>query len=375
MTTTIDDLVAATPSTRDRSVDFLRAVSIAVVVLWHWVFSITHWNDDGALTMPNPIGDVPLLWMATWVLQIMPLFFFVGGFANFVSYRAARRSGLRDGAFLRQRLTRLAKPIAVLAAVWAAFEVVASQVWPDYSGVLHWGFVVVVPLWFMAVYGAVVALVPLTARLHERAPGTTLALLAAAVALVDVVRFGLDLELVGFVNVLLVFAFVHQLGYWFGDGRLTGSRRRAVGLALLGVGALALLTTFGPYSNSMVAVSGEPMSNMMPPNACIAALGVFQAGLALLIRTFLNRKLANPRAWKGVIAVNAIAMTVFCWHMTAYVVAVGVWKVLGNTLLTDASAAWWVQRPLWLLLPGAILVVFVRLFSRFENPLRTRRSR
>jgi hypothetical protein len=168
---------------------------------------------------------------------------------------------------------------------------------------------------------------------------------------------------------LLVFLFVHQLGYWFGDGTLTTSRRRALGVALVGLGALLALTMFGPYSHSMVAIDGEPMSNMMPPNACIAALGVFQAGLALLARPFLNRKLADPRAWKVVVAVNAIAMTVFTWHMTAYVLAVGVWKLFGHTLLTDASAGWWVQRPLWLLLPGAFLVVLVRIFGRFENRL------
>src|SRR4051812_34076017 len=53
------------PTSRDRAVDFLRAFSIAVVVLWHWVFSITHWNDHGAMSMPNPIGHVPALWVLT----------------------------------------------------------------------------------------------------------------------------------------------------------------------------------------------------------------------------------------------------------------------------------------------------------------------
>ena len=73
----VDQLVDATPAGRDRYVDFLRALSIAVVVCWHWVFSVTQWRA-GRLTMPNPIGEVPLLWSATWLLQIMPLFFFVG---------------------------------------------------------------------------------------------------------------------------------------------------------------------------------------------------------------------------------------------------------------------------------------------------------
>src|SRR5689334_4114887 len=52
----VSGLVEATPASRDRYVDFLRALSIVVVVLWHWVFSITQWSDEGSLIMPNPIG-------------------------------------------------------------------------------------------------------------------------------------------------------------------------------------------------------------------------------------------------------------------------------------------------------------------------------
>ena len=32
--------------------------------------------------MPNPLDEIPLGWAATWVLQVMPMFFIVGGFAN-----------------------------------------------------------------------------------------------------------------------------------------------------------------------------------------------------------------------------------------------------------------------------------------------------
>jgi hypothetical protein len=175
----------------------LRAFSIVIVVLWHWVFSVTHWNGHGALTMPNPLGGVPFLWLATWVLQIMPLFFFVGGFANCVSYRAHRRNGGTDRAFVGSRLRRLGRPIATFAVVWTMFELIAHSAVPGYRGVFHWGFVVFVPLWFLGVYSAVVALVPVTARLHERAPGAALAGLASAVVAVDMLRFGLDTEIIG----------------------------------------------------------------------------------------------------------------------------------------------------------------------------------
>jgi fucose 4-O-acetylase-like acetyltransferase len=360
-------MVDGTPDTRDRTVDFLRAVSIFVVVAWHWVFSITQWNRDGALTMPNPIGAIPALWLATWVLQIMPLFFFVGGFANSVAWNANRRAHGTARTFLVTRMRRLTKPIAVFLVVWAGIDIAAQIVAPGYTSVVHWGFVIFVPLWFLAVYAAVVTLAPLTLELHRRAPIGTLVTLGVSVLLVDAARFALDVDVIGFANVLLVFVFVHQVGYFYGDGTLTRATRRTQWLITFGgLAALALLTTFGPYPRSMVAVQGGAVSNMFPPTACIAALGIFQAGLALLLRPSLNRWLARRRPWKAVVAANAVSMTVFTWHMTALVAAIGVVQLAGGSLIGDATAAWWAERPLWILLPGLFLGGLVALFARFE---------
>jgi peptidoglycan/LPS O-acetylase OafA/YrhL len=366
-TSTIDRLVAATPDTRDRAVDFLRAFSILVVVLWHWVFSITHWSSSGALTMPNPVGDVPGLWLATWVLQIMPLFFFVGGFANYVAWKANERNHGTVSGFLRAKLLRLVKPIAVMLGVWALVDVVLRGIVPGYTGVLHWGFVVFVPLWFLGVYSAVVALAPLTLSLHQRAPLRTLFGLALLVASVDIIRFAAGDSAIGFANGLLVFLFVHQLGYFYGDGSLIRLGRRAHwAITLGGLGAVVALTNLGPYPHSMVAVQGESVSNMFPPTACIAALGVFQAGLALLLRPTLNRWLSRRRPWKVVVAANSVSMTVFAWHMTGLVLAIGAFDLVGGQLLSDATAVWWRQRPLWLLLPSAFLAGLIAIFARFE---------
>src|ERR671917_617263 len=97
-TLAVDALVDATPASRGRVVDLLRAASICVVVLWHWSLSITHWRADGSLTMPNPIGVMPGLWAATWVLQVMPVFFVVGGYANLAGWQAATRESTGGSA-------------------------------------------------------------------------------------------------------------------------------------------------------------------------------------------------------------------------------------------------------------------------------------
>jgi len=168
-----------------------------------------------------------------------------------------------------------------------------------------------------------------------------------------------------------VFMFVHQLGYFFGDGTLTrASRCTHIAMVFGAIAALAVLTTFGPYPVSMVTVQSETGSNMMPPTLCIAVLGILQAGLAMLVRPALNRWLRERRPWKVVVAVNTVAMTIFTWHMTAWVLAMGVLQLLGGHLLGHASTAWWMQRPLWVLLPGVFLAGLIAIFGRVETRAR-----
>ncbi len=366
---TVDALVDATPASRDRAVDFLRALAIGVVVLWHWVFSVTHWTDDGRLTMPNPIGDVPGLWLVTWLLQVMPLFFVVGGVANRAAWTAAQRDGRPAYAFVVARLRRLGRPCAVLVGAWAAFEVAAAVIVRDYPGVLSYGRVVFVPLWFLGVYAAVVALVPVTATLHARRPGRVLATLLGAVALADLGRLRYGLDVLGPVSTLGVWLFAHQLGYWWRDGTLLrGGRRTAARVAGVGLAALAALVALGPYPRSMVAVRGEAVSNMLPTTLCIAALAVLQLGVALWLRDPLNRWLRRRRPWRAVVAVNGVAMTVFCWHMTALLLAIAAWELLGGTLAAQPTATWWALRPLWLLLPALFLAPFVAVLGPRERP-------
>ena len=136
----LDGLVAATPTSRDRLVDLLRALSIGVVILWHWVFSVTFVDRQGTITMPNPVGDVRLMWLATWLFQIMPVFFFVGGFSNLASWEALeRRGGARWSTFARRRLGRLLRPIAAFAAVWVAVDAGGRLFVDGYESVLAWG--------------------------------------------------------------------------------------------------------------------------------------------------------------------------------------------------------------------------------------------
>jgi hypothetical protein len=312
---------------------------------------------------------VPGLWLVTWLLQVMPLFFVVGGVANRAAWTAAQRDGRTASAFLAARLRRLGRPCAMFVGAWAVFEVAAGLLVPGYPGVLEYGRVVFVPLWFLGVYAGVVALVPVTSALHARRPGRTLAGLLAAVAVADLGRLGLGVDVLGVVSTAGVWLFAHQLGYWWRDGTLLrGGRRTAAKVSAVGLAGLVALTTVGPYPRSMVAVRGEGVSNLLPTTLCIAALAVFQLGVALWLRDPLNRWLRRRGPWRAVVAVNGVAMTVFCWHMTALLLAIGTWHLLGGTLAAHPTATWWALRPVWLVLPGLFLAPFVAVLGPRERP-------
>ena len=89
-----------------------------------------------------------------------------------------------------------------------------------------------------------------------------------------------------------------------------------------------------------------------------------------MLRRRTQAWLAKARVWTAVIAVNTMIMTLFLWHLTAFVVAVVVLYPLGLGQPVEPSASWWLQRPIWLVAPLVVLAPIVAVFARFERPRR-----
>jgi hypothetical protein len=84
-----------------------------------------------------------------------------------------------------------------------------------------------------------------------------------AAGTVDVVSLGSGSVAVGFVNYLLVWGTLHQLGYAWLDGRLASVARRLL-LAGAGLAAAVLLVQAGPYPVSMVGLDTSAVDNTYP---------------------------------------------------------------------------------------------------------------
>jgi len=356
-------LAASTPGKRERYVDFLRVLSLAIVMLGHWLMAVVSWRD-GRIVAGNILEAAPAAQWLTWLFQIMPVFFLVGGFANTASWTAARRDGRSYGDWLSGRLARLLRPVLVFAAAWGGLVLVLSLAGVD-GRTIRAGSIAQ-PLWFLAVYVVVVALAPVAVAAQQRWGWGTAVALAAAVAAVDLARWPLGVPYVGWANLALVWLFAHQLGVAWRSRALTA--RHGFGLAVAGLAALLALTFAAGYPRSMVGGVGEARSNTFPPSMALVALGTWQFGLALLARNAADRWLQRKRVWTAVIAANGMAMTVFLWHLTALLLVAA--ATLPTGLLPQppaGSAGWWAWRPVWVALLTVGLVPLVALFARFET--------
>ena len=118
-------LAAETPQERNRYVDLLRAVSILIVIVGHWLIA-TSYYVDGELTNGHLLKSHPQTQWLTWIFQVMPIFFIVGGYSNAVSLESARRKGIPYAGWLATRLHRLVAPLLVLVIAWAGIGLVLS---------------------------------------------------------------------------------------------------------------------------------------------------------------------------------------------------------------------------------------------------------
>jgi peptidoglycan/LPS O-acetylase OafA/YrhL len=365
---------AATPPERDRAIDGLRALAILGVIVGHFLVMALTVDSGHALRVTSPLIHLPAFAPLSWVLQMLGLFFLVGGYTAARSWARAESYG----SWVRNRMVRLARPVlAVVVALGAALPLLALAGVP--AGTLRTTVVLVVqPLWFIGIYAVITALTPVAVAMARRLgvwatlPGLVL------VAGVDLLRYGPLHDAMpswlGMVNLLPGWSFAYLIGVAWAQGRI--GRRGAVLLAAGGAALGLLLVLRLGYPASMVGVPGTGRTNAHPPSLLVLALAAFQSGLAILLRERLAGLLRRrPGLWAGVAAANLSAMTIFCWHMIALMTLSGVALALAPGGLPGLHTApvdlgWVSHRLAWLPVYVLVLGAYVTLARRFESPAR-----
>lgn len=361
---------AATPAHRVRAVDAYRALAILAVVVGHWLVAVPMVGADGAITGQNVVGRLTAGPALTWVFQVMPLVFAVGGYAAAVSLR---RSPARPADWVAARLHRLLTPVAGLAGCWLAVVAVAHVVGVGGGTVAFAASVATVPLWFLAAYVVLTALAPWQVAVARRHPVAWPTVLVGAAVAGDVGRIALGVGWVASLNFVAVYALHQEMGIRWAEGRLP-RRRTCVAWAGAALGAAALLVAVGPWPTSMIGVPGDALANNAPPSMPLLLVGCAHVLLAVAAAPWVERLAHRPLVWATVAVVNMRAMTVLCWHFTALAVGAAVLVPLGARPGADLdSVGWWLVRLPWIAVLAVVLVGLVRLAGRWEErrPVRT----
>lgn len=369
----VDQAVERTPSDRNRVVDTWRVIALTVVVLGHWLSASVWIRSDGDVTVMNTLEWIPYAGWFTWVVQVMPIFFLVGGFAN---ARALERTEVNRRTWIVGRYRRLFTPAVPLILTWTVLAVVLSRfIDPDlvYAGVLN----ATIPVWFLAVYLTLIAAAPFTYSWWKRSGWTSVVALGAIAIVIDVAYVGFDVPAVGWINYVFVWSFVHQLGYaWAAaDGNERSIPAQfGLGLAAVSLAALIVLTTVDWYPVAMVTIPGGGPNNITPPNMAVGILALVQIGVILATSSVIGRFASRRHVWRWIVAVSGLMMTIYLWHLTSLslVTAVGIFAFDGVFFsIEPGTALWWMTRPLFDLVLLTGLAILIVIYGRFETDINT----
>lgn len=318
----------------------LRSLALVIVVTWHGALSTLRWDGHGPHA-GNALHLVPGGFVLTWFLQVMPLFFLVGGAVSLGSLRRNFEHGRSSQQWVVSRVRKLLLPAFPLVAFGSLVAAFAS---PATVGLMK---LALSPLWFLGVYAPITILAPALYRLYALFGKRALLGLVCATGVVQ------GLRLVGFESRLLWA--LALLGTWscaflggfhldeIRSNRLTAARLCFAGLLVMIVGAAFGLPT------SMVAVRGVAISNMGDVTVSLLGLIAFQAGLVGLFGDRLIHIASRPSISRLVTYVDRHQALIYVGHLPLWVLMAWILRSTSFAVGSAADSRWLVLRPVWFL--------------------------
>ncbi|SDD73271.1 phospholipase A2 [Actinokineospora iranica] len=332
---------------------FLRVVSLGGVVL-----------AESALALA-PLLAVPAstLWPLTWLLQLVPLFFFAGGNSNLLAWQAARARGTGYGGYLAGRVCWLIRPVLAFVTAWLVVPLSLDLLDASDAAVDTFGRLVAQPLWLLGLYLLVVGATPVLHWLHRHAPVATPVAQAAAIAGLGLFGSGSAAAYAGGIMLAALFG---QLAFHYADGTFDRLPRPLLAsVAAAALTCLVLLAAVAGHSRELIA---EPAGT---PSFVPSALGVLLIGLVQVCLVALPgpaglRAVARGRAARAVRFVRSAPMTVYLVYLLAMLLVAGLIGAARSAGLPSTAAVDWLARPSTLLALSLLGVPTALAFLLFE---------
>ena len=362
----VRELAAAARPDRNRAIDLYRALAMIAVSIGHWAAIVLSVGPNGALITGNALEYSPSMSWVTWILQVMPLFFVVGGFASAISLDSHMAREGRPQDWVAARLRRMVAPAITLALTWLTVLAVASGL--GYGSLMAAGATAAaIPLWFLSNYAIDTAIAPYVLPAFRRAPARVAALTLGLFGAIEIARFA-EVPILPHINWVVGWLLFQMAGFAWRDGLLPTGRRMGALAAGLSVAAIVAVA-FGPWPVAMVHFPGLANSPTHPPSLALLLFGSAYSAIAISVAPAVSAWLARHKAaWAAVVAANSMALSVYLWHFTAAVAAGALFFVMG-WLPTAAvgSAMWWLQKLPLMAASTVILAGIVALVAKTER--------
>ena len=361
----ITDISGNTPKNRNRAIDFYRAIAMLAVAFGHWLAIAVFVDESGGIVAGNALEYNPNMAWMSWVLQVMPLFFIVGGFSSAMSLDSHSRNQGKPQDWVAARLRRMTAPTTVLASFWLAALAIAVM-FNQTELALMGASAGAIPLWFLANYTIDTAIAPFTLPSYRKNPVRFFALIASAFIVIDIAHV-IGVPYVHHINWVIGWLIFQMVGFAWKDGKLPEGKRLAALAAGFWATAVALVS-FGPWPVSMVHIGGIEFSPTHPPSVALMAFGLGYGFTAIFFAPKISAWLeSNAKAWKFTVIANTVAMSVYLWHFTAAVLAGLVLHVTGLLPSADVGTFdWWVQKLPLIALSFIFLSAIVAAVNRYE---------
>ncbi len=337
----LGEMAGQVKADRNRAIDLYRVVAMLAVAFGHWLALVAVSDAEGNLVGGNALEFVPALSWATWLLQVMPLFFVVGGFSSAMSLDSHDRKGGNAQDWIAARLRRMLPPAVVLAATWLVVLVAGAAVGQLElaTTALHGA---AIPLWFLANYTIDTALAPFVLPAFRKNPGRFAMAIGGAFLFFEALRI-VGVPFFPHINWVLGWLIFQIAGMAWRDGMLPSGARMLAIAAGFWAATVALVTSGGPWIISMVNIPGVANSPTAPPTLSLMTFGFAFSFTAIAAAPAVSAWLAErPKAWTAVVGANTVAMSVYLWHMTAAIIATGVMHfTVGLPVHEVGSLSWW----------------------------------
>ncbi|MDR1430680.1 MAG: acyltransferase [Propionibacteriaceae bacterium] len=319
---------------RNHLIDLARVLSMAIVVSFHALLYYIV-LDNGRVEV-LPYGPGPWLWVLSWVLCLLPLFFVAAGYGAAATMERNAALGVSYPEYLLSRLRKLLGPLTSFCIVF----VLASTI-PAWFGAFEPAMELskrfAQLLWFLVVYLGLQAAAPALARLEDSHCLIAMLAMVLATAAVDAAAQVSGYQELHWLNLATVWPLAFQFGIAYRRGWFVRLRRWKLALMALAMWALICWMVLGlGYPASSVGFADMLVANVQPPT--LAAVWMTAAQVCLLAIGDRSKLFRSPSesAQRVLGVLNALVLPSYLWHIAAIVIAGAL--LVGLTMLFPVLA-------------------------------------